>query len=67
MKERPELAKSGSRHVREPEGEEHHVIVGVGLPIEEIRHDIVHIGASHPFLVERENLRRTVHNGETVG
>ena len=43
--------------MREPEGEEHNVIVGVGVPIEEICHDIVHVGVSHPCLVEREDLR----------
>ena len=67
MNERPELAKSGPWYVRKPEGEEHCVIVGVCLPIEEILYDIVDIGASHPFLVECQNFRRTVHNGETVG
>jgi hypothetical protein len=37
------------------------------LPIVEILYDIVDISASHPFLVESENLRRTVHDGESVG
>ena len=53
--------------MRKPEGEEHHVIVRVGLPIEEICYHIVDVGASHPFPVEREDLRRTIHNGEIVG
>jgi hypothetical protein len=53
--------------VGKPEGEEHSVIFGVCLPIEEILYDIVDIGAPYPFLVECENLRRTVHDGETVG
>ena len=67
MNEGPELAKSGPWDVRKPEGEEHNVIFGVCSPIEEILYDIVDIGTCHPFLVEGENLRRTVHNGETVG
>ena len=66
MNEGPELAESSSWYVRKPEGEEHNIIFGVCLPDEEVLCDIVDIGAPHPFLVERENLGRTVNNGETV-
>ena len=60
------MTKSRPWHVREPEGEEHRVIVGIALPVEEISDDVVHVGASDTFLVEHEDLRRTVHNGETI-
>ena len=36
------------------------------MPLEEIRHHIVDVGASHSLLVERKDLRRTVHNGEAI-
>ena len=55
------LARAKARRRRTPRHS------GSRLAIEEIHLDIVHVGASHPFLVERKDLRRTVQNGETLG